>query len=77
MSVKSGDPVRVRLSTGEVVNAVYYSPAVYDKCHHVYIGRIPYLALGGKYVRKGVRLEHGCRFVGPTPMVKKKENNSE
>lgn len=77
--VKKGNPVRVRLlSTGEVVDAVYDEPAfLLEKCHHVKIGYTLYIALGGEYERSGVLLKHECRFVGPTPMVKKKENNNE
>lgn len=74
MSVKKGDPVRVRLSTGEVVDAVYREPSVLEKCHHVDVGRTPYLALGGEHERRGVRLKYECRFVGPTPMVKRGAN---
>jgi len=70
MSVKKGDPVRVRLSTGEVVDAVYYGPSKLEKCHRVTIGGIPYLALGGDHERRGVLLKHECRFVGPTPTIK-------
>lgn len=70
MSVKKGDPVRVRLFSGEVVDAVYIGPfPLLGKCHIVKTWEAEYIALGGKYVRKGVRLEHGCRFVGPTPII--------
>ena len=76
MKVRQGDPVRVRLANGEVVDAVYDRPSsLLDKCHYVNIGRIPYLALGGHHERRGVRFNHQCRFVGPTPMVKKENNN--
>lgn len=73
--IKQGDPVRVRLATGEVVDAVYREPSDLEKCHEVVIEGIPYLALGGKHERRGVLLKHECRFVGPTPMVKKENNN--
>ena len=77
MSVKKGDPVRVRLANGEVVDAVYDKPLrTLEKCHHVNIGGAFYIALGGKRERRGVRFNHQCRLVGPTPMVKK-ENNSD
>lgn len=75
MSVKKGDPVRVRLATGEVVDAVYREPSVLEKCHHVGICGNSYLALGGKYARCKFLLPHECRFVGPTPMVKKESSN--
>lgn len=77
MKIKQGDPVRVRLANGEVVDAVYIEPSDLEKCHHVEIEGIPYLALGGKHERRGVLLNYECRFVGPTPMVKKKENNND
>lgn len=68
--IKRGDPVRVRKANGEVVDAVYDEPErTLEKCHHVKIGEDFYLALGGKVARKGVRLEHECRFVGPSPTV--------
>ena len=76
MKVRQGDPVRVRLVTGEVVDAVYDRPSFLEKCHHVRIGEAFYIALGGGYERRGVLIKHKCRFVGPTPMVKK-ENNSD
>lgn len=69
MKIKKGDPVRVRLVTGEVVDAVYREPSDLEKCHEVVIEGIPYLALGGKHVRRGVLLKHECRFVGPTPII--------
>lgn len=75
MSVKKGDPVRVRLFSGEVVDAVYREPCVLKKCHHVNIGEAFYIALGGKHERRGILNAHECRFVGPTPMVKKENNN--
>lgn len=73
MSVKKGDPVRVRLSTGEVVEAVYCRPTfLMEKCHHVYIRGELYVALGGGHERRGVSLRHECRFVGPTPKMNKR-----
>lgn len=76
MNIKQGDPVRVRLSSGEVVDAVYIKPTPQlEKCHIVETEGLPYLALGGKYARSGFLLSHECRFVGPTPMVKKENNN--
>ena len=70
MNIKQGDLVRVRLSTGEVVDAVYIEPSpLLEKCHIVKTGEALYIALGGKYERKEVRLEHECRFVGPTPII--------
>lgn len=75
MSVKKGDPVRVRLATGEVVDAVYDKPAALEKCHFVNIGEDFYIALGGKRERRGVRFNYQCRFVGPTPIIKKENNN--
>ena len=78
MKIKKGDPVRVRLVTGEVVDAVYNRPSsLLEKCHHVKIGEALYIALGGKYARSTFLFPQDCRFVGPTPMVKKKENNNE
>ena len=78
MSVKKGDPVRVRLATGEVVDAVYDKPLrTLEKCHHVDIGGIPYLALGGKHERRGVLLKHECRFVGPTPIINLKNRGEK
>lgn len=76
MKIKHGDPVRVRLATGEVVDAAYDRPSSLEKCHHVKSGEALYLALGGEHERRGVSLYYECRFVGPTPMVKK-ENDSE
>lgn len=74
MSVKKGDPVRVRLCTGEVVDAVYKEPErALRKCHWVIGEGISLLALGGRHERRGVLLKHECRFVGPTPSVKKGE----
>lgn len=75
MSVKKGDPVRVRLVTGEVVDAVYREPSVLEKCHHVDVGRAFYIALGGNHERRGIINAHECRFVGPTPVVKKENSN--
>lgn len=76
MKIKQGDPVRVRLSNGEVVDAVYNRPSsVLKKCHHVDIGRTPYLALGGIWARSPYTLTNECRFVGPTPTVKKENSN--
>jgi|GEM_PF-7075947 len=69
MSVKKGDPVRVRLANGEVVDAVYKEPSVLAKCHHVDICGNSYLALGGNYARCKYLLPHECRFVGPTPTI--------
>lgn len=69
MSVKKGDPVRVRLSNGEVVDAVYDEPSVLEKCHYVGICGNSYLALGGKYARSKFLLPQECRFVGPTPII--------
>jgi len=69
MSVKKGDPVRVRLSTGEVVDAVYEEPSVLEKCHDVYIRGEFYVALGGTHERRGILLGHECRFVGPAPTI--------
>ena len=70
MKIKKGDPVRVRLVTGEVVDAVYDKPLrTLEKCHHVNIGGAFYIALGGKRERRGVRFNHQCRFVGPTPII--------
>lgn len=75
MKIKQGDPVRVRLSTGEVVDAVYDRPSFLEKCHHARIGEAFYIALGGEYERRGILNAHECRFVGPTPMVKKENSN--
>lgn len=69
MSVKKGDPVRVMLATGEVVDAVYREPSALEKCHYVNIGEDFYIALGGQHERRGVFLKHECRFVGPTPII--------
>lgn len=69
MSVKKGDPVRVRLATGEVVDAVYDRPSSLEKCHHVKSGEALYLALGGEHERRGVSLKYECRFVGPTSII--------
>lgn len=75
MKIKKGDPVQVRLANGEVVDAVYCGPSKLEKCHRVTIGGIPYLVLGGDHERRGVCSHHVCRFVGPTPIVKKENNN--
>ena len=54
-TLKKGDPCRVRLHTGEVVEAVYDEPMHLDKHHHAWNGNI-LLAVG----------EYGnCIFVGP------------
>ena len=76
MKIKQGDPVRVRLSTGEVVEAVYDRPAfLMKKCHYVDICGNAYFALGGNYARCKYLLPHECRFVAPTPMVKRGATN--
>ena len=76
MKIKKGDPVRVRLVTGEVVDAVYNRPStMLRKCHRVDIGRTSYLAVGGIWRRPSYILTNECHFVGPTPMVKKENNN--
>jgi len=56
--LSKGDPCRVRLQSGEVVDAVYDEPMssyICKKHHHVEINNLPMVA--GKYGR--------CRFVGP------------
>lgn len=69
MKIKQGDPVRVRLSTGEVVDAVYDRPSRLEKCHEVKNGKFFLIALGGKHERRGIQMGHECRFVGPTPII--------
>lgn len=69
MKIKKGDPVRVRLSTGEVVNAKYLSPAYYDKCHFVKWGGLLLVAIGGELRIRKINSGVACRFVGPTPII--------
>lgn len=70
MSVKKGDPVRVRLCTGEVVDAVYNRPSyMLRKCHRVDIGGASYLAVGGVWRSPSYILTNECHFVVPTPII--------
>lgn len=50
---------RVRLHTGEVVEAVYDHPSLAEKCHWVEIDGIAYFA------RSKIKETDDCRFVGP------------
>lgn len=68
MQLKKGDPCRVRLHTGEVVDAVYDEP-IKDLycCHHLNVGTL--IAIGGNTLRSRIKhksmLDHECVFVGP------------
>jgi hypothetical protein len=57
--IKQGDPVRVRLHTGEVVDAVYeYQTAIFKAHWVVYCGKFH---LASKFTDD----RYKCRFVGP------------
>lgn len=65
---KRGDTVRVRLRTGEAVDAVY--DELYDHGCFVKIGSIPFLALSAYHakIRGNIKnyCSHECRFIGPS-----------
>lgn len=68
MKLEKGAKVRVRLHTGEVVEAVYGEPIDdLDCCHHLNYGAL--IAIGGNVLRTRIRhksmLDHECVFVGP------------
>lgn len=59
IKLEKGAKVKVRLHTGEVVEAVYDEPDVDNKMEHwVYVNGRPFLAA------KNYKFYGGCRFVG-------------
>lgn len=65
--LSKGDTCRVRLHTGEVVEAVYDEPVKgLDCCHHLNCGTL--IAIGGYTLRGRIKhksmLNHECVFVG-------------
>jgi hypothetical protein len=68
MNLNPGDPCRVRLHDGKVVEAEYYMPSSAEKCHSVTSGNDMYLAIGGDTLKSRIRhnsqLHFECIFVG-------------
>lgn len=62
MQLKKGDPCRVRLHTGEVVEAVYYGHC-HNKSHFVIANGKDYCA--DRRPKKCLITMDDCRFVGP------------
>jgi hypothetical protein len=70
--LSKGDPCRVRLHTGEVVEAVYDGQAkTLDKCHFLNSGKL--IAIGGETLRFRKRnnsmLPHECVIIGPSCVI--------
>jgi len=67
MNINPGDPCRVRLHDGRVVDAVYYKESFVEKCHSVTSGNKMFLAIGGDTLKSRIRnnsqLHFECRFV--------------
>jgi len=67
--LKKGDPVRVRLASGEVVEAEYFCASGVRGCHHLTAGGSSLMAIGRRTLRARLRpqdfLGHECIFVGP------------
>lgn len=60
--LKKGDPCRVRLHTGEVVEAVYDKPSIIEKDHFVKVEGKTYRATSWPDITENMITE--CRFVG-------------
>jgi hypothetical protein len=70
--IKKGDPVKVRLSSGEVVDAVYvFDEGAYtDGCKSHWVDIRGELYLANKYTNA----HYKCRFVGPPAAMSWPEN---
>lgn len=69
--LSKGDTCRVRLHTGEVVEAVYEAKAqTLRKCHLVNVNGGKLIAIGGGTLRSRKRhnsmMDHECVLIGPS-----------